>query len=206
MSYTRRKSSYFSRTETEEQRRERRRQRVNDGVTIVRAAHATAAMLAGLIGCGIGHSRTAIAKMTRERTIRVLRIITSAVFGVLCLLCITFWVPSYRNMYAVGISGNSVATINGRFLFNGALLRTDGSVNADSRYRLGRLTVTTAPAGRYTPMGRGLSIPTWLAVLATAAFTVMPWIHWSRRFSLWTLLITTTLVALALGAVVIAAR
>jgi hypothetical protein len=41
--------------------------------------------------------------------------------------------------------------------------------------------------------------PYWFLVLMSAAFAVIPWIGWKRRFSLRTLLIATTLVAVALG-------
>ena len=39
-----------------------------------------------------------------------------------------------------------------------------------------------------------------------AALAAAPWIRWSRRFSLRTLLIATTLVAVVLGLIVYAAR
>jgi hypothetical protein len=49
-----------------------------------------------------------------------------------------------------------------------------------------------------------LSLPYWLLVLTSAAFGAIPWIHW--RFSVRTLLIATTLVAVMLGLIVYAAR
>jgi hypothetical protein len=48
-------------------------------------------------------------------------------------------------------------------------------------------------------------VPCWTVVLCSAALTFGPWIQWSKRFSLRTLLIATTLVAVVLG-VVMAAR
>jgi hypothetical protein len=49
-----------------------------------------------------------------------------------------------------------------------------------------------------------IPIPTMAMPLAVAA--IAPWIRWSKRFSLRTALITTTLIALALGLVVYAVR
>jgi len=43
-----------------------------------------------------------------------------------------------------------------------------------------------------------------LAVLLSGALAAAPWIHWSKRFSLRTLLIATTLFGVLLGLVVIA--
>jgi len=48
-------------------------------------------------------------------------------------------------------------------------------------------------------------IPYWFPVLISAACAALPWIHRSRRFSLRTLLIATTLVAVVLG-IIVAAR
>jgi hypothetical protein len=44
--------------------------------------------------------------------------------------------------------------------------------------------------------------PYWLIALCTTATVVIPWAPWSKRFSLRTLLIATTLVALVLGLIV----
>jgi hypothetical protein len=46
----------------------------------------------------------------------------------------------------------------------------------------------------------------WAAVLLMLALTAAPWFPWSKRFSLRTLLIATTLVAVVLGLVVWASR
>jgi hypothetical protein len=48
-----------------------------------------------------------------------------------------------------------------------------------------------------------LTVPFWFLVLASAAAMATPWLQWLRpRFSLRTLLIATTLVAVVLGAIV----
>jgi hypothetical protein len=46
-----------------------------------------------------------------------------------------------------------------------------------------------------------LIVPHWIPVSVTALFSVAPWIPCPKRFSLRTLLIATTLVAVGLGAI-----
>jgi hypothetical protein len=50
-----------------------------------------------------------------------------------------------------------------------------------------------------------VGFPHWFAILISGTFAALPWIGWSSRFNLRTLLITTTLVAVALG-IIAAAR
>jgi len=64
--------------------------------------------------------------------------------------------------------------------------------------------VTTWNGGTMVLKGSGFMIPDWLLVLGGAVFAVAPWLRW--RFSLRTLLITTTLIAVLLGFAVYAAR
>jgi hypothetical protein len=56
----------------------------------------------------------------------------------------------------------------------------------------------------HSPDVQFVSFPHWFLVLLSAAFATAPWLHW--RFSLRTLLIATTLVAVVLGAVIYAVR
>jgi hypothetical protein len=46
----------------------------------------------------------------------------------------------------------------------------------------------------------------WFPILCAALAAILPWFRWSKRFSLRTLLIATTLVAVVLGLIVYAAR
>jgi hypothetical protein len=55
----------------------------------------------------------------------------------------------------------------------------------------------TVSAGR-----QGMAMPFWFPVLLTAFGATVTLIPWSRRFSLRTLLIATTLIAFVLGAVI----
>jgi hypothetical protein len=51
-----------------------------------------------------------------------------------------------------------------------------------------------------------LVIPYWFLVIFSIALTSAPWIHWSKSFSLRTLLIATTLIAVILRLIIYAAR
>jgi hypothetical protein len=55
-------------------------------------------------------------------------------------------------------------------------------------------------------ISRAVYIPYWCPVFLSGVFAATPWIKWSRRFSLRTLLIATTLTAVLLGAIVNAIR
>jgi hypothetical protein len=50
--------------------------------------------------------------------------------------------------------------------------------------------------------GPGILIPDWFLIGVAVALSAAPWIRWSNRFSLRTLVITTTLVAVVLGLIV----
>jgi hypothetical protein len=57
-----------------------------------------------------------------------------------------------------------------------------------------------------TSYGFGIFIPDWLVLAIFIALGTAPWIPWSKRFTLRTLLIATTLVAVVLGLVMWAAN
>jgi hypothetical protein len=49
-------------------------------------------------------------------------------------------------------------------------------------------------------------VPVWFLALLSVALAALPWVYWSKRFRLRTLLIATTLVAVGLGLIVWAAK
>jgi hypothetical protein len=51
-----------------------------------------------------------------------------------------------------------------------------------------------------------IRVPHWYIAPLFAALAWVPWIHWSRRFSLRTLLIATALVAVGLGVIMLLIR
>jgi hypothetical protein len=54
----------------------------------------------------------------------------------------------------------------------------------------------------FGPLILNISVPMWFLVTLSAVSAAFPWIRWSNRFSLRTLLIATTLVGMALGLVI----
>lgn len=69
------------------------------------------------------------------------------------------------------------------------------------KYRWDPLGLTARSVGAGAT---GVMMPHWFVVLVVATIAALPWLRW--RFSLRTLLIATTAVALALGAIVAASR
>ena len=56
------------------------------------------------------------------------------------------------------------------------------------------------------PLGATIGMPIWMLAIMAWMLGVVPWIGWSSHFSLRTLLIATTLVAVVLGLIVWAVR
>ncbi len=56
--------------------------------------------------------------------------------------------------------------------------------------------------GKYAGKCLFIRCPYWILVLASAPIALLAWLDWSNRFSLRTLLIATTLVAVGLGLIV----
>jgi hypothetical protein len=157
--------------------------------------------------------------------LRKLRIAFSAVCGIVCLLLIVLWVRS--NSWIDSIHGTGYPkqfwceSLHGEM---GLLVLTDPGVQprnlrffsrppeAVPYYSTGlyddwSTPFSTALGIRWTFVGGfGLVIPYWMPVVFIGMIGTIPWVPWSRRFSLRTLLVATTLVAVLLGAVVYAMR
>jgi hypothetical protein len=142
-----------------------------------------------------------------------LRIGWSIVFGVMCVLLIALWVRSYwwQDIFQLG---------NGRALASslGSLQTCAVSVGAalEPRWILTTSQQLWPGSSKYSFLGIGYSpgpfwpgviIPDWLPILLFAVLAAVPWINrvnW--HFSLRTLLIAMTLVAVVLGLVASAAH
>jgi hypothetical protein len=158
---------------------------------------------------------------------RKLRIAFSVFCGLACVLLIVPWLRSYWWNDSVKINQSStnyfgfltmsadtiIASDRGRVggIWNGAsglftpstwqISSGPPSIEDDNDPDPGILgfCFTNAPLG----MGRIFSVPYWFLVVTLAAIGGAPWLPWwPKRFSLRTLLIATTLVAVGLGAVV----
>jgi hypothetical protein len=149
--------------------------------------------------------------MRRVKAIRGLRIAWSVSWGILCVLLIVLWVRSYkvggylrapiraRTFYAVAEEGE-LELVLFQFPIEGGWemgLRAPKDSNSISiAEALGfRVTFVT---GFYC----GLTLPYWAGLLACISIANAPWICRLRRFSLRTLLIATTLIAVVMGLVV----
>jgi hypothetical protein len=149
--------------------------------------------------------------MDSPRLIRGLRIAWSVVWGIVCVLLVVLWVRSYvtvdRATFQIPPCSLSAWSINGE-------LTIVTSSNPGPR----ELWIASYPLHE-SPVGGGASeyeialgfgggivqnvafatIPCWLAVVSTVLSAAISWIRWS--FSLRTLLIATTAVAITLGIV-----
>jgi hypothetical protein len=167
--------------------------------------------------------------MDRPHILRLLRIAFSVACGVVCLLLIVLWIRSNwsQESLSLGTLGGWriwACSVKQHIILS---FSTDPSVLLPSlrlppapRWSALSLQIedfyqgkTEAQISRQIgipkfpgfdfqrPRNGGFRsvIPHWFAVLVFATLGAMPLLQWSRRFSLRTLLITTTLVAVVLG-------
>ena len=74
------------------------------------------------------------------------------------------------------------------------------------RYKPAGWRETYPNSGYFEHYDDVLEVPNLIPITIALACVFVPWIHWSKRFSLRTLLTATTLVAVALGLIVWALR
>jgi hypothetical protein len=147
---------------------------------------------------------------------RKLRIAWSVACGIACVLLIALWVRSHairdsafwpRNKF--GMEMNSMKGHVVLFVVfqpfadeQTKILHEKITPNDELRVKCGILGF----AYDSEPDRFSIHVPFWFLALALTAVAAAPWIRWSRRFTLRTLLIATTLVAVALGLAVLATR
>jgi hypothetical protein len=150
---------------------------------------------------------------------RKLRIAFSATCLIACVLLIVLWVRSYQRIDFICSPLNRNQGMWGQLMLGMMSVGTTAyppsqihtikldseqtKLSADRYYRL-------YPYGfgaRSTAKSTFVVFPFWLAVVCSAALGTVPWIRQLRwRFTLRTLLIATTLVAVVLGVIVYAVR
>jgi hypothetical protein len=153
---------------------------------------------------------------------RKLRIAFSATCLIACVLLISLWVRSYWWVDMLFSQGGNdevgVESICGEISLIKFLSSNDAQVALPRRFSVGSVVVDDVDRARlpetflgfgysrwikrWSSHGRELCIPHWFALAFLATFAVSPWIQCSNRFSLRTLLIATTLVAVVLGLIV----
>jgi hypothetical protein len=153
---------------------------------------------------------------------RKLRIVFSAICGIACVLLIALWVRSY--WIADGFAGSSwrVVSLRGELMVltsndntgTGSFVSGYASEEINEEFDRWNIVHTATPTWNVF-FARGATLPSWFHIVGFKFLTLSviffvaalsPWIHWSKRFGLRTLLIATTLVAVLLGLVVYAAR
>src|SRR5262245_19973439 len=155
--------------------------------------------------------------MERTKLVRGLRIAWSVWWGILCLLLIALWPQSYRWLDGVSMPISTARKIaiwsgGGRVEFQMADYGGPSSPSSPSS-PLSIVRVSRAAVRDYAKavgmksetryFGRtqfGFLLPSWLLVVVTITLAAAPWMRW--KFSLRTLLIATTLIAVVLGLVV----
>jgi hypothetical protein len=149
---------------------------------------------------------------------RKLRIAWSVGWGLLAVVLVVLWVRSYTTADALGGTTNAprILLVRSSWGLLHILYFDDDTQSRDWKIESETLTDNDKRFERkwnpilvkfgfgYLRAGSDYSItfPDWLPVLLTATLGAVPWV---RRFSLRTLLIATTLVAVILGLVVYAA-
>jgi hypothetical protein len=146
---------------------------------------------------------------------RKLRIAWSVASGVVAVLLIVLWVRSYWKWDGVtcfrGSRSFGIESERGRVLpYSQALPQQSVKWLLFSNDIGGATPQSTHPAFRLVsyPGYFSVCIPYWFLTAITAVLAATPWLPWwSNRFSLRTLLIATTLLAVVLGlAVWVAAK
>ena len=155
--------------------------------------------------------------MQRDKVVRFLRIAVSAVWGILCVLLICLWVRSYwkcdivsrvnnsGRLTTIGSNSGYVYLIRMQFpKFRGQPNGGPGWGSSPHGWRIGGgREATNIPAvykWKSTPMQTQITVPYRYFVPLLAVFAALPWLRW--KFSLRTLLIATTAIAVVLGLVV----
>jgi hypothetical protein len=154
-----------------------------------------------------------------RRALRYLRIVFSVACAITCVLLIALWIRSYRWIDSLDVAAQSpvegsfrLASVCGRTTFEGAFTPS----GSDSSIEYSR--IPTDPNMQYLgiapillhfksqPTRCLVSLPNWLSILLISSLGSAVWLPWRLRFSLRTLLIATTLVAIGLGFVVYALK
>jgi hypothetical protein len=143
---------------------------------------------------------------------RKLRIAWSMGCGVLCVLLVVLWVRSYWHCDRLSMQWGNASHILGAISSRGLLTIGEGNPTTPLQERFAisstsaRSVVETNEIGflgrRYGVGDWFLTMPYWFPVLLLVVAAALPW----ARFSLRTLLIGMTLVAIILGAVIYAAN
>jgi hypothetical protein len=144
--------------------------------------------------------------MNRPRLIRGLRIAWSVWWGILCVLLMVLWVRSHSRFDRVfkilpDARIYSIDSEEGGVRFNITYFR---AASLESSWGFSSRMLALPEAAIFDSMWgstwHSMSVPHLLVVLVSVTLTALPWMR--RAFSLRTLLLATTLIAVVLGLVV----
>ena len=145
--------------------------------------------------------------MSRATITRSIRIAFSAFCGLVAILLAVLWVRSYWRCDAIRSPNHSATAILGRLMIDKQYaiesLSNEFSpqLNNDvgySSFPVNGITITDLERG-------GIALPLWMPTLLFSTLSLAPWLS-LKRYSLRTLLIATTLVAVILGIVLWSTR
>jgi hypothetical protein len=176
------------------------------------------------------HQNESTAREVPRRRFSKRRIAWSVGWGIVAVLLVVLWIRSsyhkdrafgtLRKKYAVEIAsvqsglGVLISRPSGQlpanWRFDSFAINEDEELNqwAPPRTIPGQLRLSAIGFFWYSVPAKlnAAVVPHWFLVLLFTTFAALPWIAWSNRFTLRTLLIATTLVAVGLGAIVYAVR
>ena len=142
---------------------------------------------------------------------RKLRIAWSVAWGVVAVLLIVLWVRSYSRAEGLTYITSKLSRFGcnsekGAMFFVYTSTMFQGTAGLTYYRRLPNQEIHGLPWWQSwsDPSESGImfSLPYWLLSPATIILAALSWLRWSRRFSLRTLLIATTVVAVVLGLIV----
>jgi hypothetical protein len=137
--------------------------------------------------------------------LKYLRIAVTALCLTACVLLVALWMRSYSRFDA----NRGMFSAMGRVYINGATINlepedllTEPEVQV-YQTRFGTSVLAVLGGRVKISMARPDAVlPYWALTLLAAILATVPWLPWSKRFSLRALLIATTLVAVGLGMII----
>jgi hypothetical protein len=156
-------------------------------------------------------------------THRKLRIAWSVAFGIACVLLIVLWVRSYSSWDTISYSTapppeDEEDQVPRQVDFESwqgvCSVYSEQLSSWEPATFLNRWQYTTKAPPAWLPQTHWsfeygpaderheIKVPHWFLFVSFAALALLPWIRWSKRFSLRTLLVAITLVAIVLGLLV----
>ena len=145
---------------------------------------------------------------------RKLRIAWSVAWGLACVLLIVLWARSYvsSDVLIGSTTANRIVQFTSSWGVLWVAVDSAGAnrdwkfdaqpIDGDAEKFVNGLTTHFGFAYLGASPDYAFAFPYWLPVILSFSFATIPWIRWSKRFSLRTLLVATTLIAVGLGLIV----